>query len=220
MSWCSLGATYSKCIQDIQGQNLQKLLLLSYAPCIHFSPLAGSEDPDFSLVLSKKDIYDTMYQSARAYLRYGPGEILDFTTADANGRSPVEVTSPFRQTIEEILAPTRTYMLAPEPSEDADVDQRGTVAIALCDYEAVEKDELSFRKGDKIVVINAMTERWWQGKDSAGNVGLFPRESTLCGMFLKALDRAIRVILSLFLLSLTTISSSVPNNRLLFGLTL
>lgn len=45
-----------------------------------------------------------------------------------------------------------------------------------CSYDAAEDNELSFREGDKIVEIEAASDDWWQGKDAAGNVGLFPGE--------------------------------------------
>ena len=43
-------------------------------------------------------------------------------------------------------------------------------------YDAAEDNELTFREGDKIVEIEAASDDWWQGKDAAGNVGLFPGE--------------------------------------------
>ena len=45
-----------------------------------------------------------------------------------------------------------------------------------CSYDAAEDNELTFREGDKIVEIEAASDDWWQGKDAAGNVGLFPGE--------------------------------------------
>ena len=47
-----------------------------------------------------------------------------------------------------------------------------------CSYEAAEDNELSFREGDRIVEIEAVSDEWWQGKDAHGNVGLFPGMST------------------------------------------
>ena len=46
----------------------------------------------------------------------------------------------------------------------------------MCSYDAAEDNELTFREGDRIVEIEAVTEDWWRGRDQHGNVGLFPGE--------------------------------------------
>lgn len=46
----------------------------------------------------------------------------------------------------------------------------------MCSYDAAEDNEISFAEGDLIVEIEAASDDWWQGKDRAGNVGLFPGE--------------------------------------------
>lgn len=48
-------------------------------------------------------------------------------------------------------------------------------AIAQCDYERDEENELSFTQNDLIVDISFVDDNWWCGKNSeTGNVGLFP----------------------------------------------
>lgn len=49
-----------------------------------------------------------------------------------------------------------------------------TDEILRCSYDAAEDNELSFREGDRIVEIEAVSDEWWQGKDAHGNAGLFP----------------------------------------------
>ena len=44
----------------------------------------------------------------------------------------------------------------------------------LCSYDAAEDNELSFREGDRITEIEAVSDDWWSGHDQHGNVGLFP----------------------------------------------
>jgi len=56
--------------------------------------------------------------------------------------------------------------LAPKPKSKV------TKARALYDYRATRPDELSFSKGDVIILISADGE-WWQGKKD-NKVGLFP----------------------------------------------
>jgi len=41
-------------------------------------------------------------------------------------------------------------------------------------YDAAEDNELSFREGDRIAEIEAVSEDWWSGRDQHDNVGLFP----------------------------------------------
>ena len=41
-------------------------------------------------------------------------------------------------------------------------------------YDAGEDNEISFKEGDRITHIEAVSDDWWQGTDPHGNVGLFP----------------------------------------------
>jgi len=68
----------------------------------------------------------------------------------------------------------RTAPVIPAAPEEPEAVDEGTVAVALYDYDAGEDNELSFREGDRIVEIEAVSEDWWSGRDSYGNVGLFP----------------------------------------------
>ena len=43
-----------------------------------------------------------------------------------------------------------------------------------CSYDAAEENEISFREGERIVDIEAMSDNWWQGKMADGSVRLFP----------------------------------------------
>jgi hypothetical protein len=36
---------------------------------------------------------------------------------------------------------------------------------------------VSFREGDRITQIEAVSEDWWSGQDQHGNIGLFPGSS-------------------------------------------
>jgi hypothetical protein len=46
----------------------------------------------------------------------------------------------------------------------------------LYSYDAAEDNEITFREGDVITEIEPASEDWWQGKNSVGEVGLFPGE--------------------------------------------
>ena len=41
-------------------------------------------------------------------------------------------------------------------------------------YDAGEDNEISFKEGDRITHIEAVSDDWWQGTEPNGNVGLFP----------------------------------------------
>ncbi|KAI1787017.1 SH3 domain-containing protein [Ganoderma leucocontextum] len=59
----------------------------------------------------------------------------------------------------------------PEPAAEEDL---GSWAIALYDYDAGEDNEISFKEGERVTQIEAVSEDWWQGTNQLGNVGLFP----------------------------------------------
>ncbi len=48
------------------------------------------------------------------------------------------------------------------------------IFVCFYSYDAAEDNELSFREGDMITEIEAVSEDWWSGHDQHGNVGLFP----------------------------------------------
>ncbi|CDO74750.1 hypothetical protein BN946_scf184411.g7 [Trametes cinnabarina] len=68
-------------------------------------------------------------------------------------------------------APAAPTAAEPHPAAEEDL---GSWAIALYDYDAGEDNEISFKEGDRITHIEAVSEDWWQGTDKDGNVGLFP----------------------------------------------
>ena len=46
--------------------------------------------------------------------------------------------------------------------------------LGLFSYDAAEDNEITFREGDIITEIEPASEDWWQGKNSVGEIGLFP----------------------------------------------
>jgi hypothetical protein len=48
------------------------------------------------------------------------------------------------------------------------------ISLVAYSYDAAEDNELSFREGDRISEIDAVSDDWWSGRDQYGNVGLFP----------------------------------------------
>ncbi|CDZ97972.1 Drebrins and related actin binding proteins [Phaffia rhodozyma] len=65
--------------------------------------------------------------------------------------------------------------LAPEPKSEHPVeDQARQVAVALYDYDAAEENEITFKEGDRITHIDAVSDDWWSGTAPDGTEGLFP----------------------------------------------
>lgn len=53
------------------------------------------------------------------------------------------------------------------------------IAVALHDFAAASNDELSFKAGDQIVVLNEVIDGWWMGElNGTGKTGLFPTTYT------------------------------------------
>ena len=48
------------------------------------------------------------------------------------------------------------------------------ICVYFYSYDATEDNELSFREGDRITEIEAVSDDWWSGRDQHGNIGLFP----------------------------------------------
>lgn len=47
--------------------------------------------------------------------------------------------------------------------------------LALFDFEAQEEGEVSFKKGNTLVILEKTDPNWWKGKvTNTGNTGLFP----------------------------------------------
>eukprot|EP00730_Choanoeca_flexa_P017829 TRINITY_DN8623_c0_g2_i2.p1 TRINITY_DN8623_c0_g2~~TRINITY_DN8623_c0_g2_i2.p1 ORF type:complete len:504 (+),score=128.29 TRINITY_DN8623_c0_g2_i2:270-1781(+) len=58
-----------------------------------------------------------------------------------------------------------------QPSQEDEAD----VYIALYDYEARTADDLAFKKGEKLVILNSSDGDWWQAKSlSSGRQGYIP----------------------------------------------
>lgn len=74
------------------------------------------------------------------------------------------------------LSPTRSTMDGAAMAENRVSDSgMNEVVIALFDYSGLDEHDLSFVKGDRIVVEKKVDDGWWSGRKEDGSVGLFPR---------------------------------------------
>ncbi|BFZ53665.1 actin binding protein [Savitreella phatthalungensis] len=71
-------------------------------------------------------------------------------------------------------APVATAAAGAAPAHAASSASAGQTAIAQYGYDAAEEGEISFAEGDTITHIEQLDEGWWQGRNSAGEEGLFP----------------------------------------------
>ncbi|KAI9336553.1 hypothetical protein BDR26DRAFT_485842 [Obelidium mucronatum] len=92
------------------------------------------------------------------------------TTATSSYSQPrtSNVTSPSvkQSTFSPIPAPTPISAVTPA--------LKGICAKAVFTYEANESNEISFAEGEIVSEIEKLDEGWWQGKNTKGQVGLFP----------------------------------------------
>ncbi|KAI5968802.1 HSE1 [Candida margitis] len=63
---------------------------------------------------------------------------------------------------------------SPAASEEAQTVATVSKVRALYDLISYEEDELSFRKGDVITVIESVYRDWWRGSLPNGKIGIFP----------------------------------------------
>ncbi|KAM4636492.1 dynamin-binding protein isoform 2-T2 [Discoglossus pictus] len=93
----------------------------------------------------------------------------------------VEVVSPLRKGDGANISGVETNRLAQFPVEGykdigkigKDEDQKGTFAIALYKFQAMEQRELDFDVGDRIKIISTIEDGWLEG-ELYGNRGIFP----------------------------------------------
>ena len=66
------------------------------------------------------------------------------------------------------------YPVAPPVAQVAILPDGPDTYIGLYDYDARTAEDLSFRKGDKLRIINQQDGDWWQAQNALGQVGYIP----------------------------------------------
>jgi len=61
---------------------------------------------------------------------------------------------------------------APSPSAAPAGEEK--MLVALYDYDATEDNEISFKEGEKLVLLEQDDSGWWKGRNTQGQVGVFP----------------------------------------------
>ncbi|CCM01681.1 uncharacterized protein FIBRA_03745 [Fibroporia radiculosa] len=74
-------------------------------------------------------------------------------------------------------SPQKPARISKSPYGVTPVKDTRKVVMALHDFAAASSDELSFRSGDRIAVVNEVLDGWWMG-ELAGRRGLFPTTYT------------------------------------------
>ncbi|XP_072945935.1 adapter molecule Crk [Epargyreus clarus] len=69
------------------------------------------------------------------------------------------------------LPQASAHTAAPPPQQPHQVLE---VVIAKFDFDGSDADDLPFRRGERLMVINRDEEQWWTARNSAGNTGSIP----------------------------------------------
>ncbi|KAJ3038365.1 Neutrophil cytosol factor 2 [Rhizophlyctis rosea] len=94
----------------------------------------------------------------------GPSQ--PFPAASAPAPKPV-VVAPIQ------AAPPTPIATKPKPTPGPKVGGKPSV-IAISDFDAVEPEDLAFRTGDIITILESVDENWYKG-ELRGKVGIFPK---------------------------------------------
>lgn len=62
---------------------------------------------------------------------------------------------------------------AQETEEEIPVGPLGT-AEALYDYEGTDAEDLRLQQGEKVALVQKVSEDWWRGRAADGREGIFP----------------------------------------------
>lgn len=88
---------------------------------------------------------------------------------------PVPSALPAREAIASAFASGVPNPLTPEQHEPVPAaTEEPRTAVAAYDYDKDDDNEISLREGEVITDIEFVDTEWWQGKNSSGEVGLFP----------------------------------------------
>lgn len=94
----------------------------------------------------------------------------------------IETASPKRN-------PSSSRALPPPPREESQPKDEGKLYVASYDYDARDDEDLSFKKGDRLVVLDQSDGDWWKARlQSGGKVGYTPSNYLAPALTIQAED--------------------------------
>uniref|UniRef100_A0A8C4F283 Intersectin 2a n=1 Tax=Dicentrarchus labrax TaxID=13489 RepID=A0A8C4F283_DICLA len=131
-------------------------------------PGAPPKKPEIAQAVTTTTVAPTMYQ-----LRLSPGQLIVVLAKNSTGWWLGELQARGKKRQRGWFHSSHVKLLGPSSSKSSPSPLPVCQVIAMYDYTAANRDELSFSKGQLISILDKTNPDWWKG-DANGVIGLLP----------------------------------------------
>ncbi|CAH2253094.1 nephrocystin-1 isoform X1 [Pelobates cultripes] len=165
---------YQRCVQlknlvDKNKEALQKLKKSDEPAPVGSYEQQKEEEEGRLLKLSDQ------LQKLTLTLAQGDGEVRDQTSRNHSRASDVDDDDDEEESEEEQEEEEEDEESEEEEEDDTEFDATIREFITLGDFQAQQKDDLTFQKGEVLQILDKKPDGWWLAQDSQGNKGLVPK---------------------------------------------
>ncbi|XP_070781441.1 intersectin-2-like isoform X2 [Enoplosus armatus] len=131
-------------------------------------PGAPTKKPEIAQAVTTSVVAPTMHQ-----LRLSPGQLIVVLAKNSTGWWLGELQARGKKRQRGWFHSSHVKLLGPSSSKSSPSPLPVCQVIAMYDYTAANRDELSFSKGQLINILDKTNPDWWKG-DASGVIGLLP----------------------------------------------